>query len=135
MIDQDYQQIMGFEQSCLDSADPLFFLNAIKNAECPSDGTSQGNRMLCHVAFKSVSAITVPNPVGAIKMCLGGIVRMEHAIHRAKRCDLRGGRWCGVWTMNPHGPEVSFIQWIRITVHARARGKGGANTTAYCSCC
>ena len=41
VIDQDYQQIMAFEQSCLDNADPLFFLNAIKNAECPSDGTSQ----------------------------------------------------------------------------------------------
>jgi hypothetical protein len=33
-IDQDYDQIMAFEQSCLDAADPLFFLNAIKNAQC-----------------------------------------------------------------------------------------------------
>jgi hypothetical protein len=27
---------MAFEQTCLASADPLFFLNAIKNAECPA---------------------------------------------------------------------------------------------------
>jgi hypothetical protein len=31
--DQDYDQIMAFEQSCLDAADPLFFLNAIKYHE------------------------------------------------------------------------------------------------------
>eukprot|EP01044_Picomonas_judraskeda_P018363 COSAG03_NODE_3625_length_1914_cov_49.052893_2_plen_427_part_01 len=33
-IDQDYDQIMAFEESCLENADPLFFLNAIKNAQC-----------------------------------------------------------------------------------------------------
>ena len=34
VIDQNYDQILAFEQSCLDAADPLFFLNAIKNAQC-----------------------------------------------------------------------------------------------------
>eukprot|EP01052_Picozoa_sp_SAG31_P025651 SAG31_NODE_2260_length_6065_cov_3.729802_2_plen_513_part_00 len=34
VIDQDYEQIMAFEQSCMDAADPLFFLDAIKNAQC-----------------------------------------------------------------------------------------------------
>ena len=37
IIDQDYLQIMQFEQTCLDVADPLFFLNAIRNAQCPND--------------------------------------------------------------------------------------------------
>merc|ERR1712146_158352 len=31
-----FEGIMAFEQSCLDSADPLFFLNAIKNAQSTS---------------------------------------------------------------------------------------------------
>ena len=39
IIDQDYNQILAFEQSCLDSADPLFFLNAIRNAQCGDDAT------------------------------------------------------------------------------------------------
>jgi hypothetical protein len=33
-FDQDYDQILEFERSCLDEADPLFFLNAIKDAQC-----------------------------------------------------------------------------------------------------
>ena len=37
IIDQDYDQIMAFEESCLANADPLFFLNAIKNADCTHD--------------------------------------------------------------------------------------------------
>ena len=37
IIDQDYSQIVQFEQSCLDAADPRFFLNAIQNAQCPGD--------------------------------------------------------------------------------------------------
>jgi hypothetical protein len=41
VVDQDYERIMAFEQSCLDDADPLFFLNAIKNARCESGETSQ----------------------------------------------------------------------------------------------
>ena len=32
--DSRYQSIMAFEQSCLDSADPLFFLTAIESAQC-----------------------------------------------------------------------------------------------------
>lgn len=41
VIDQDYEEIMAFEQSCLDAADPLFFLNAIKNAQCGTTDDSQ----------------------------------------------------------------------------------------------
>ena len=41
-----FEDIMAFEQSCLDSTDPLFFLNAIKNAQCDlpccCDGNSAG---------------------------------------------------------------------------------------------
>ena len=37
IIDQDYDQVMAFEESCLANADPLFFLNAIKNADCTHD--------------------------------------------------------------------------------------------------
>ncbi len=32
--DSRYQSIMAFEQSCLDSADPLLFLTAIESAQC-----------------------------------------------------------------------------------------------------
>ena len=39
IIDQDYDQIMAFEESCLASADPLFFLTAIKNADCTHGDT------------------------------------------------------------------------------------------------
>jgi hypothetical protein len=35
--DTTYQSIITFEQSCLDDADPLFFLTAIQNAQCPTD--------------------------------------------------------------------------------------------------
>eukprot|EP01043_Picozoa_sp_COSAG02_P011277 COSAG02_NODE_413_length_22830_cov_57.043597_2_plen_261_part_00 len=41
--DERYQTIMAFEQTCLDSADPMFFLHAIQNAQCPnSEATSSG---------------------------------------------------------------------------------------------
>ena len=35
---------MSFEQSCMETADPMFFLNAIRNADCPGDmaGGSSG---------------------------------------------------------------------------------------------
>ena len=38
-----FEEVMGFEQSCLDSADPLFFLNAIKNAQCDLPCCCGGN--------------------------------------------------------------------------------------------
>ncbi len=38
-----FEGIMAFEQSCLDSADPLFFLNAIKNAQCDLPCCCNGN--------------------------------------------------------------------------------------------
>ncbi len=38
-----FEDIMAFEQSCLDSTDPLFFLNAIKNAQCDLPCCCNGN--------------------------------------------------------------------------------------------
>ena len=35
--DNFYTRLMGFEQSCMEEADPMFFLNAIRNADCPED--------------------------------------------------------------------------------------------------
>ena len=33
------QSIVAFEQTCLDSADPMLFLEAIMTAECPHNQT------------------------------------------------------------------------------------------------
>ena len=40
--DNFYTRLMGFEQSCMEEADPMFFLNAIRDADCPEDMASGG---------------------------------------------------------------------------------------------
>jgi hypothetical protein len=57
-IDQDYDQIMAFEESCLENADPLFFLNAIKNAQCTTHAPPPPPTSLWHWS-RSYSGITI----------------------------------------------------------------------------
>ena len=62
--DNFYTRLMGFEQSCMEEADPMFFLNAIRNADCPEDmvGSSPSPSPLPAPASPTVSPIkqTVP---------------------------------------------------------------------------
>ena len=63
IIDQDYDQIMAFEESCLANADPLFFLTAIKNADCTHGETLP--------AVHQASPEPEPEPEPELPCCLG----------------------------------------------------------------